>query len=448
MNGACGPADEHAPFGSLVTSADGVLEGVDTVLLAWLGYLDPDRREQAGALAGRSFTDLLKPGARVVWLTHHVPRLEQTGSLEAVAVDLVRADGSMLPVLLTATLVPSAGQPGVRIAVVKAAERRAYEQDLLMARLAAERAEWRMSALQQVTEACAGAVGEAGLLAGVAAAVTDCLEVEAARLWLPSGHDGELVASSVMAVDSPVRAIVDAAWSGAELVAPPSVGAGLQAAAATPVGHGGDVLGVLQVDLPGTWRGTRTDLEVLRVMASIIGGALVRVRLHARLERLALFDDLTGLPNRTLTLDLLERALASAERGTRPVAVLFADLDGFKGVNDRHGHATGDEALRTAASRLRSAVRGGDSVGRLGGDEFVVICPEADEEVAGVIASRVHAAFADDLSGDTPGLPAALRVGVSVGVAIGRPPFAPGAAEALVDTADAAMYAMKRAVRM
>lgn len=447
MNETWEAAAEHAPFGSLVTSADGLVEGVNPVLLAWLG-LDLDRGDRAVPLTGRPFTDLLKPGARVVWLTHHVPRLEQTGRLDAVAVDLVRADGTMLPVLLSASLAPSSGRPGVRITVVEAAERRAYEQDLLMARLAAERAEWRMSALQQVTEACAHAVGEVDLLAGVAAAVTDCLEVEAARVWLPAEYDGELVASDATPGDAVARATVDAAWSGGELVAPLVVGAGEDGAAAVSFGQGDELLGVLQVDLPATWRGTRADVEVLRVMATVLGSALVRVRLHARLERLALFDALTGLPNRTLTVDLLERALAHAGRASRPVAVLFADLDGFKGVNDRHGHATGDEVLRAAAARLRATVRGGDTVGRLGGDEFVVICPEADEETAGEIASRLHAAFADDLSSDVAELPVALRVGLSVGVSVGRPPFAPGAAEALLDAADAAMYAAKRAFRV
>lgn len=447
-------AAEHAPFGYLATSATGEVLAANRALLDWLGHDGHDGHGGADALLGRAFADLLKPGARVVWLTHHVPRLEQSGRLDAVAVDLVRRDGSVLPVLLTAALVPVAeGRPGVRITVVDAAERRAYEQDLLLARLAAERAEWRMRALQRVTEVCAGAVEEVDLLAGVAASVTASLELGRTRVWLSPGDgaplvptdgpDEERLADRVVAPP----ALVTDSWSRGALVAPESVGAGASGAAAVPFGHGGTLLGVLQVELPGTWRGTPVDLEVLSVMATVLGEALVRVRLHARLERLALFDALTGLPNRTLVLDRLERAVLHSARSERPVAVLFADLDGFKAINDQHGHAVGDRVLQAAAGRLEAAVRAGDTVGRLGGDEFVVVCEDADEETAAEIVVRLHAALARDLHWDVPGLPAGLRVGTSVGIAIGRPPFAADAPTTLLEAGDAAMYDAKRARR-
>ncbi|KRB76172.1 hypothetical protein ASE01_14210 [Nocardioides sp. Root190] len=440
-------AAEHAPFGYLSTTADGVVLAVNPALLAWLGHAD------GVEIVGRPFATLLKPGARVVWLTHHVPRLEQGHGLNAVAADLVRRDGSVLPVLLTATLVPSEGRPGVRITVVDAAERRAYEQDLLLARLAAERAEWRMRALQQVTEVCAGAVEEVDLLAGVAAAVTACLEVGATRVWLSPGDGAQLVPVdgpdeerlAGRAVAPPER--VRASWSRGELVVPESVGSGSSGSAAVPFGHGGTLLGVLEVDLPGTWRGTPVDLEVLGVMSTVLGEALVRVRMHARLERLALFDALTGLPNRTLVLDRLQRAVLHAERTGRPLALLFADLDGFKAINDQHGHGIGDRVLKAAAGRLEAAVRAGDTVGRLGGDEFVVVCEDADEATATDIVARLHAALARDLHWDVPGLPEGLRVGTSVGVAIGRPPFEDDAATTLLEAGDAAMYDAKRSRR-
>jgi diguanylate cyclase (GGDEF)-like protein/PAS domain S-box-containing protein len=439
-------AAEHAPFGYLATTSAGVVRAANAAVLALLGHPDD------GAVVGRPFAELLKPGARVVWLTHHVPRLEQGGRLDAVAVDLVRRDGSVLPVLLTATLVPSEGRPGVRITVVDAAERRAYEQDLLLARLAAERAEWRMRALQQVTEVCAGALEEPDLLAGVAAAVTTCLEVGRTRVWLSPGDGAPLVpvgGPDELSRSTPAAAPtgVSAAWARGELVVPASVGAGSSGSAAVPFGHGGTLLGVLEVDLPGTWRGAPSDLAVLGVMATVLGEALARVRLHARLERLALFDALTGLPNRTLVLDRLERAVLHADRTGRPVAVLFADLDGFKAINDQHGHAVGDRVLQAAAGRLEAAVRAGDTVGRLGGDEFVVVCEDADEGTADEIVARLQAALARDLHWDVPGLPEGLRVGTSVGVAIGRRPFADDAPSALLQAGDAAMYDAKRARR-
>ncbi|HET9689611.1 MAG TPA: diguanylate cyclase [Acidimicrobiales bacterium] len=141
-------------------------------------------------------------------------------------------------------------------------------------------------------------------------------------------------------------------------------------------------------------------------------------------------DGLTGLANR----GNLVRSLAAM----RQAAVLFADLDGFKGVNDTLGHAVGDELLVAAAERLRRAVRPGDIVGRLGGDEFVVLAAGVDsDDVATEIALRVQVALSQPyhLAGRH------LRVTASVGVALGD---GRAGAAGLVARADAAMYLAKR----
>ncbi len=114
-----------------------------------------------------------------------------------------------------------------------------------------------------------------------------------------------------------------------------------------------------------------------------------RKRLEARLEHDATHDRLTGLGSRTLLVEELTAALARTRRGGAGVALLFIDLDGFKGVNDMLGHAAGDELLVQVAKRLRDAVRGGDVCVRLGGDEFVV-CSAAVEE-SGVLTAPVDA---------------------------------------------------------
>ncbi|MCZ8203649.1 GGDEF domain-containing response regulator [Gemmatimonas sp.] len=103
----------------------------------------------------------------------------------------------------------------------------------------------------------------------------------------------------------------------------------------------------------------------------------------------ATHDPLTGLANRALFLDQLERALAFGTRYHRNTGVLFIDLDGFKEVNDRHGHALGDRLLRVVADRLVQCVRRSDAVARLGGDEFVVLLPDvrSDRDLAHVKAS-------------------------------------------------------------
>jgi diguanylate cyclase (GGDEF)-like protein/PAS domain S-box-containing protein len=164
-------------------------------------------------------------------------------------------------------------------------------------------------------------------------------------------------------------------------------------------------------------------------------------RMQQLLAHRALHDALTNLPNRVLLRDRIESALARAQRDGSGVAVLFLDLDGFKVLNDTHGHAAGDEILRVVAERLRAAVRADDTVARFGGDEFVIVCHDVvNEERAGTIAHRIAAAVA---------VPVALHgrdvvVNASIGVVLGRPGAAP---DVLVHDADTAMYDAKHSSR-
>jgi diguanylate cyclase len=159
-----------------------------------------------------------------------------------------------------------------------------------------------------------------------------------------------------------------------------------------------------------------------------------------RLAHLAAHDPLTGLANRALFADRLDRALARARREGRPGALLLLDLDGFKAINDARGHAAGDRALVAVAGRLRGCVREVDTVARLGGDEFLVVLDgvEAAAE-ARRVAGRIRAALAEPLRLDGDGAPLAL--GASIGVAV----FAGREAPAdLLRRADGAMYVAKR----
>jgi diguanylate cyclase len=115
------------------------------------------------------------------------------------------------------------------------------------------------------------------------------------------------------------------------------------------------------------------------------------VRQVAQTRHFAYHDELTGLPNRSLLMDRLNQAIVQAARQHKRVALLLLDLDGFKSVNDRRGHAAGDELLRQAAQRLVACIRGADTACRYGGDEFVIMLPEFDgSESVSTVAEKVH----------------------------------------------------------
>lgn len=151
-------------------------------------------------------------------------------------------------------------------------------------------------------------------------------------------------------------------------------------------------------------------------------------------------DPLTGLPNRTLAFDRLEHAFSVARRRGSGLAVLFIDVDGFKQINDRFGHAAGDELLVSIAARLRDNIRSSDTIARIGGDEFLAICEEVDGNLdPDEAVARLHTAFSApfELGCST----ASLGITVGVSSLAGRQL---DAAIELVDEADAAMYEQRR----
>ncbi len=174
---------------------------------------------------------------------------------------------------------------------------------------------------------------------------------------------------------------------------------------------------------------------------AIVGMALdvtERVRAQRQLKYLAFYDPLTDLPNRALLYDRLGQALAHGRRGREPFALLMLDLDGFKAVNDVHGHETGDALLRAVGQRLQGCVRETDTVARIGGDEFVVLLSGlGDRDSAAAVAGKMLAAL------DAPFLLGAreCRVGASIGICVSVEDG--DDIEALLGRADAAMYESK-----
>ena len=161
-----------------------------------------------------------------------------------------------------------------------------------------------------------------------------------------------------------------------------------------------------------------------------------------RIERLAYTDPLTGLGNRRRLEERVEAALWEARLGGHALALLFCDLDGFKAVNDAHGHAIGDELLMVLARRLREQVRRTDLLARLGGDEFLIALPGLDPARAGEDARRVAEGVAEVLS--QPVDIGSRRVSVGVSIGIGVHPGDGSTFGELLHQADQRMYVVKR----
>ncbi|HSC86418.1 MAG TPA: sensor domain-containing diguanylate cyclase [Polyangiaceae bacterium] len=226
---------------------------------------------------------------------------------------------------------------------------------------------------------------------------------------------------------------------------------GIQTYVSTPVrGQDGNLIGTLCAASRDT-RPLNVDTQkLLQLFAKLIAAWLEREQLieqlgkaNARLATDALLDALTGLPNRRAILETLGRALARAKRDGTQVLVGLIDMDGFKRINDAHGHRVGDLFLQETARRLRSALRDMDSVGRLGGDEFGFVAPgpaEQFEAAARTLQTRIQTATVgafrlDDVAFDYSG--------ASVGVVAVDPRHAD--ADEAFRRADAEMYRVKRA---
>jgi two-component system cell cycle response regulator len=159
---------------------------------------------------------------------------------------------------------------------------------------------------------------------------------------------------------------------------------------------------------------------------------------QAQLQHQATHDTLTGLWNRAMLHEQLARELAAASRSGEPLAVVMADIDHFKRINDEQGHAAGDAILRETAARMRSVLRSHDAISRYGGEEFVMLLPRTTPEDARTITERVRVAVASEAvrAGD-------VDVNVTLSLGIATTLTAPAELDPLLAAADAALYRAK-----
>ncbi len=226
---------------------------------------------------------------------------------------------------------------------------------------------------------------------------------------------------------------------------PRALEAGLAAVFTFPLRLGGRRLGALDLyrDTPGELNDD--DLQIAQILADVASGYLMNALTRqdasakaAQLRHQNLHDPLTGLPNRTLFAELLDHAVERARSSQQVAAVLFVDLDGFKFVNDTHGHHVGDELLMAVATRVSGLLRPEDTLSRQGGDEFVALCENlATAADAEVTAQRITAALAEPF--DLPSTQ--VVVSASVGIAFSGP--GQDLPATLLRDADFAMYQAK-----
>jgi diguanylate cyclase (GGDEF)-like protein len=235
------------------------------------------------------------------------------------------------------------------------------------------------------------------------------------------------------------RDVVVTDWNDAEFGMPQLLAAaGVRETLAVAIAEHDRIFGALSVNFAWPRQVQPDELDTLRALANLVASSTERERAAEQMRHRALHDPLTGLPNRTLFVDRLERAIAGCGRRDRSVGVLFLDIDYFKFINDSLGHSVGDELLCSVASRVTASVRAGDTVARFGGDEFLVICEDvADPLEVSEVAERVLEALRMPftLAGSSHIL------STSIGIAIASEPRR--APEDLIREADAAMYRAK-----
>jgi two-component system cell cycle response regulator len=214
---------------------------------------------------------------------------------------------------------------------------------------------------------------------------------------------------------------------------------------ALPLPAAGEAAGALEIAGASPLAFDETDKLVVGTIADMLGVGVHNLRLFRRMEDLAMSDGLTGLKNRRAILGNLEGEWSRVRRHGRPLAVISMDIDFFKAINDGHGHAVGDEAIKAVGDVLRREVRREDFAGRLGGDEFLVVLPDTDRAGALELAERIRAS-AEGLAIDPLDSGPPISLSLSLGVA-SWPEDEAHSPDELLRASDEALYRAKAAGR-
>jgi diguanylate cyclase len=366
------------------------------------------RHAQGGSTSGYAPLAILP----VLWVALTLRRREV-----AVVVACTTATFALPLVVIGAPMYPSTGWRGVALwsvvsAVVGLVANRVMAEQRRQTRVARARARELDRLVATQTAIAMSPTDVEGVLNTVVEEARTLTRADAAVIELPDG--AELVYRAVAGAAAPYRGLrirADGAISGEALRTGEVMictdserdervdralcrRVGARSLVVVPLVDHGRATGVLKVyaEAPGAFDAEHA--KVLTLLANIISSALARAQLLELLRAQASTDVLTGLPNRRSWHEHLENALARARRSHQPLSIVLLDLNSFKEINDRQGHAAGDRLLREVSSRWKATLREGDVLGRLGGDEFALLLEGADEASAEEVVARLDEAIA------------------------------------------------------
>lgn len=403
------------PLGIGILDLEGHMTSTNEVLRRALGYSHDE-------LVGTVFAALVRPDEREAYLDRFADLVE--GKTDQFTMDdqFIRKDGGTLWVILTVSLVRDAdGSPGHVISVTQdITERKLFEGDPRSVGRRSQLQVERVPAIVYVAEP-----GPNGRWLYVSPQIEAILGFTAHEwmadpgLWLqlldPQDRQSVLLAGSALAEeDLLMRSAEDKVYSDTYR---------LRHRNGSTVWVRDDAMVLWDSDGHATWHGVMVDVTREK-------------HLEERLAHQALHDALTGLPNRKLFHDRVGQALQKRQSGQ--IAVLFIDLDNFKTVNDRFGHASGDQVIAAVGRRISSCATDGDTAARVGGDEFALLVEDASVEQVTPLADRVIEALSET---EVAFSQQALSIGASIGIAIAGPGET---TETLMRDADLAMYEAKR----
>lgn len=407
---------ENAPCGYHSLNARARFLRINRTALAWLGY-------HSDELVGhKTLFDLLPPESHGIYQSRFAD-LPDAGAIRGLQLELVRSDGSALPVVLTETAVYDAS--GVfhhtRSTLFDDSERRRFERAL-------RDSEQRLHLLIDNVQAAVVVHAADSSIEFANPRAADLLGLTREQMlgrraidpaWQFIREDG----SRMPVEEYPVSRVIGTGQALRDYVT------GVQVAGPEPVRW------VLVDAVPAIGH----DGRLRQVIVSFIDIS-EREQQKQQLERLASTDALTGLATRRHLLELAGREQARAQRSGRSPALIFLDLDHFKSINDRFGHETGDRVLRHVGDVLRRELREADIAARWGGEEFCVLLPEAEPDAAVEVAERLRIALERMPPAAPDGSP--LSVTASFGVAMSR--LDERDFRRVVDAADHAMYLAKQ----